>query len=67
MNPATISAAWKNMTFTVDPIASSLHKSADDAKRVGLLAGDVKLDGIYDLSYLNKVLAAGGRAPVADR
>ena len=67
MNFESITGAWKNMTFTVDPIASSLHKSADDAKKVGLLAADTKLDGIYDLSILNKLLTAAGKAPVADR
>jgi NitT/TauT family transport system substrate-binding protein len=54
------------MTFTVDPIASSLLKNADDAKKVGLLAADTKLDGIYDLSILNKLLTAAGRPPVSD-
>ena len=67
MNFETITGSWKNMTFTVDPIAASLHKSADDAKKVGLLAADTKLDGIYDLSILNKLLTAAGKAPVADR
>ena len=32
-----IAAAWKNLTFTDDPIASSLEKSADDAQSLGLL------------------------------
>ena len=67
MNPETISGSWKNMTFTFDPIASSLHKSADDAKKVGLLPGDTKIDGIYDLSFLNKLLTAAGKPPVSDR
>ena len=67
MSFETISGSWKNMTFTVDPVASSLHKNADDAKKVGLLANDVKLDGIYDVSILNKLLTAAGKAPVADR
>ena len=67
MNFETITGSWKNMTFTVDPIASSLYKSADDAKKVGLLAADTKLEGIYDLTILNKLLTAAGKAPVADR
>ena len=54
-----ISAAWENLTYTVDPIASSLQKSKDDAVAVGLL-DDVDLTGIYDLSILNKVLAERG-------
>jgi sulfonate transport system substrate-binding protein len=67
MNVEVIKAAWPNMTFTFDPIASSLHKGADDAKKVGLLAADTKIDGIYDLTILNKLLTAAGKAPVADR
>ncbi len=56
--------AWGNLTFTVDPVASSLRKSADDAVAVGLLE-PVQLEGIYDLGPLNRVLAAAGRAPIA--
>ena len=67
MNVEPIRAAWPNMTFTFDPVAASLHKGAEDAKEVGLLAADTKLDGIYDLSILNKLLAAAGKPPVADR
>ncbi len=64
MNVDVIKAAWPNMAFTFDPIASSLHKGAEDAKKVGLLAADTKLDGIYDLSFLNKLLTAAGKPPV---
>ena len=61
---ATIAAAWEQLTFTADPIASSLKKSKDDAVAVGLL-DDVDLDGIYDLSILNRLLAARGEEEVA--
>ncbi|HEY6697780.1 MAG TPA: ABC transporter substrate-binding protein [Acidimicrobiales bacterium] len=59
----TMSAAWENLTFTPDPIASSLEKSKDDAVEVGLLE-DVDLDGIYDLSMLNDLLAKRGEEQV---
>lgn len=59
-----IADAWKNLTFTVDPIASSLQQSAEDAESIGLLAA-VDLSGIYDLTILNKVLVELGRSPVA--
>jgi len=63
--PATvIEGAWKNLTFTVDPIAASLRKSAEDATAVGLL-DPVNLDGIYELGPLNEILAAAGKPPVA--
>ena len=57
-------AAWPNMAFTNDPIASSLRKGADDAKAVGLLDVGTKLDGIYDLKLLNEVLKAAGKPEV---
>lgn len=56
---ATIAAAWDKMTFTADPIASSLEKSKADAVAVGLL-DNVDLDGIYDLRILNRLLADRG-------
>jgi sulfonate transport system substrate-binding protein len=51
-----IDAAWKNLSFTVDPLAASLRKSAEAAQRVGLL-DPVDLSGIYNLGPLNAVLA----------
>ena len=61
----TIAGAFENLTFTVDPIASSLQGSADDAVAVGLL-DEVDLTGIYDLTLLNEILAERGLEPVAD-
>ena len=66
MSLDTIKASWGGMTFTFDPLASTMNKEADNAKAVGLLDGSVKLDGIYDLSILNKLLAAAGRPTVSD-
>lgn len=60
-----ISASWANLEFTVDPIASSLSASAKAAESVGLLDA-VDLQGIYDLSLLNKVLAAKGQPAIAE-
>ena len=63
LDDATISGAWENLTFTPDPIASSLQKSKDDAVDAGLL-DDVDLDGIYDLTILNDVLTERGEDQV---
>jgi NitT/TauT family transport system substrate-binding protein len=61
LKPAVIDAAWKNLTFTTDPIASSLKKSAADAEAVGLLDPvDLTNPGIYDLTALNAVLTKAG-------
>jgi len=63
LSEGVIAAAWRNLTFTNDPVASSLSKSAQDAERVGLLK-KVDLKGIYDLSLLGEVLKAAGQQPV---
>ncbi|GHD21746.1 aliphatic sulfonate ABC transporter substrate-binding protein [Streptomyces galbus] len=57
--------AWKSITFTDDPLASTLNTEAAHAVKAGLL-DKPKLDGIYDLTLLNKVLAAEGGTAVAD-
>lgn len=62
-SPETIASAWENLEFTVDPIATSLYGSAEDAQTVGLL-DPVDLDGIYDLSLLNEILASLRREEV---
>lgn len=59
----TIDAAWSNLLFTVDPIASSLRKSAADAQKAGLL-DPVDLSGIYSLDRLNAVLTSLGKPTV---
>jgi NitT/TauT family transport system substrate-binding protein len=66
MNPDTVKASWSQMSFTFDPLASTMSKEADNAKSVGLLDGAVNLNGIYDLSILNQLLTAAGRPTVSD-
>jgi NitT/TauT family transport system substrate-binding protein len=60
-----LTAAFKDMTFTNDPIASSLYTSAKHAEDVGLLK-TVDLKGIYDLGPLNELLKASGQPAVSD-
>ncbi|TQE19617.1 sulfate ABC transporter substrate-binding protein, partial [Streptomyces ipomoeae] len=57
--------AWKSIQFTDDPLASTLQTEADHAVKAGLLEKP-KLDGIYDLTPLNKVLKAEGEPAVDD-
>jgi NitT/TauT family transport system substrate-binding protein len=59
-----VSAAWPHMSFTLDPLASTLKASADHAHSLGLLA-NANLNGLYDLTLLNQVLAAHGQPPVS--
>ena len=63
LSQETIDGAWENLTFTWDPVATSLAGSKDDAVEVGLL-DDVDLEGIYDLTLLNEVLASLGQDEV---
>ncbi len=51
-----LKTSWANLAFTVDPIASSLQKSADDAIALGLLEDPGDLAGLYDLGPLNELL-----------
>jgi NitT/TauT family transport system substrate-binding protein len=63
--PELVTASFDNITFTLDPIASSLATSAENAEAEGLLE-PVDLDGIYDLTLLNEVLADRGDPEVSD-
>lgn len=59
--------AWKNLTFTYDPISNSLEQSADDAVDAGLLTtlGSRGINGIYDLRIVNSLLKAKKLKPVS--
>lgn len=61
-----LDSVFKNITFTNDPIASSLVGSADHAIKIGLLQ-PVDLNGIYDLAQLNEILKAKGETAVVDK
>jgi NitT/TauT family transport system substrate-binding protein len=58
-----VSAAWPHLTFTLDPLATTLKASADHAHSLGLLPS-VNVNGLYDLTLLNQVLAAHGQPAV---
>jgi NitT/TauT family transport system substrate-binding protein len=51
-----VSAAWPHLAFTLDPLPATLKASADHARSLGLLA-NADLNGLYDLTLLNQVLA----------
>ena len=64
LKSSALAASFKQITFTVDPIASSLASDAQHAVAVGLLK-PVTLNGIYDLGPLNTLLKADGQAQVS--
>jgi NitT/TauT family transport system substrate-binding protein len=64
LKSAALAASFKEITFTNDPIASSLATDAKHAVAVGLLK-PVNLNGIYDLGPLNALLKADGEPQVS--
>ena len=64
LKTSALAASFKTITFTNDPIASSLATDAKHAEAVGLLK-PVNLNGIYDLGPLNALLKADGEAQVS--
>src|SRR5271165_2800336 len=64
LKPSLVAAAFKEITFTNDPDASSLTTDASQAVSLGLLK-PVNLSGIFDLGPLNTALAAAGESQVS--
>jgi NitT/TauT family transport system substrate-binding protein len=64
LKSSVLAASFKQITFTNDPIASSLATDAQHAQSIGLLK-PVNLSGIYDLGPLNALLKADGEAQVS--
>jgi NitT/TauT family transport system substrate-binding protein len=64
LKSSILAASFQEITFTDDPVASSLSTDAQHAVAVGLLK-PVNLSGIYDLGPLNKLLTAAGEPQVS--
>ena len=65
LSDKVLTQAWSNLTFTVDPLASTLQTQVDHGVAVGLLKPPTNLRGIYDLTPLNQVLSSAGQPQVA--
>jgi NitT/TauT family transport system substrate-binding protein len=65
LDQSVIDSAWDKLTFTWDPIASSLQVGAEDAFELGYIEEDPSniLD-LYRLDDLNAVLREQGETPV---
>jgi len=63
LKASIVAAAFKEIDFTVDPDISSLSTDAQQAVSIGLLK-PVNLNGVFDLTALNKLLAAAGQPVV---
>ncbi|MGH3209350.1 MAG: sulfonate ABC transporter substrate-binding protein, partial [Trebonia sp.] len=64
LSSKVISPAFKEITFTDDPDATSLTQDAQQATSVGLLTS-ANLNGIFDLSPLNSILTAADQPTVS--
>jgi len=65
LKPNVLAAALPYITFTNDPISSSLEADAQHAVAVGLLTPVKNLSAIYDLGPLNALLKADGQPQVS--
>ena len=65
LKPDILAETFKAITFTDDPIASSLLTDAQHATAVGLLDPISNLSTIFDLDPLNKLLSAAGEQTVS--
>jgi NitT/TauT family transport system substrate-binding protein len=64
LKDSIIKSSFEHITFTLDPIATSLKTDAEHAKTLGFLDSS-DLGGIFDLSLLNKVLREKGQPAVS--
>lgn len=71
IDPAVLNSAWEQIDFTADPLPRTLVDSANHAVAVGLLdQGEIDAAGgipgaLYDVTVINAVLKAAGKAEVS--
>ena len=64
LEPQALESAWNRLTFTNDPLASTLYENAEHAEAVDLLEPIDGIEGIYDLEILNQLLVDDGQEEV---
>ena len=62
---AVLAQSFGQITFTEDPLAASILAETSHAAAAGLLQPVHVLDGMYQLTMLNKLLRAAGQRPVS--
>jgi len=65
LKPSVLAASFQQITFTNDPVASSLAADAQHAVDVGLLSPVKKISALYDLGPLDRLLAKAGEPQVS--
>ncbi|MFE4464429.1 ABC transporter substrate-binding protein [Oerskovia sp. NPDC056781] len=64
LSDEVLDRAFTNITFTTDPLAGTLDTLLEDGVTAGTTT-EADLNGIYDLSLLNKVLKEAGQPTVS--
>ena len=64
LKASIIDASFKQLTFSLDPVASSLQTDAKNAEALGFLTSS-DLANIFDFTLLNKVLQARGEPAIS--
>lgn len=59
-----VSAAWKNLDFTADPVGASIRTGADHSFALGVLKQKPDLAKMINVSALNSLLKAAGQPEV---
>jgi NitT/TauT family transport system substrate-binding protein len=59
-----VTSSFKSITFTLDPVASSLRTDVDHAVSLGIL-DKTELTNLFDLTLLNEFLTSQGKPRVA--
>jgi len=65
LDPSVVAASFKQITFTNDPIETSLAADAQHAVSVGLLSPVRDIPSLYDLAPLNALLKSAGEQQVS--
>jgi NitT/TauT family transport system substrate-binding protein len=63
LSSSELNTAWADMTFTNDPIASSIFTDVAHAKAAGFSTSNI--NGIFDLGPVNQLLTAAGQAKLS--
>jgi NitT/TauT family transport system substrate-binding protein len=62
LKASELAAAWSDMTFTNDPLAATIRVDVAHANAAGFATTNI--NGIFDLTPINQVLTAAGKAPL---
>jgi sulfonate transport system substrate-binding protein len=65
LDPSVVAASFKQITFTNDPVESSLAADAQHGVSIGLLSPVKDIPSLYDLAPLNALLKAAGEQQVS--